>query len=220
MCVMRQAAIAQTPGASEFETPFAQDGPPPDGWVVRQWDDVSKPADSAWKIENGELRGGERGSWLMYERELGDFEIEFEFKLGDVGNSGLALRAPMKGDPAFDGMELQMADVRYNPEAKDSELAGGIYRAIAPLKQVYKPEEWNRYEVSLKGSRLRVVLNGDVIHDLDLDKQEQPVARHDGSPAPLVKDRPRRGHIGFQELSRGEDHVRIRNVRLRALGEE
>ena len=50
----------------------------------------------------------------------------------------MALRAPLKGDPAFDGMELQVADFRYNTRAKDSELTGGIYRAIAPIKVASK----------------------------------------------------------------------------------
>jgi len=43
------------------------------------------------------------------------------------------------------------------------------------------------------------------------------VKRHNGTDAPPVKDRPRKGHIGFQELSRGGDHVQIRNARIRAL---
>src|SRR6185436_13533108 len=82
-----------------------------------------------WKVEKGVLMGGEpRGSWLLSEKEYGDFELEFEFKLGETGNSGCALRAPLYGDPAFDGIELQMADFRYNTEAKDSELTGGLYR--------------------------------------------------------------------------------------------
>jgi hypothetical protein len=102
------------------------------------------------------------------------------------------------------------ADYRYNPEAKDSELTGGIYRAIAPRKQVYKPAEWNTYHVTLQGSRLRVVLNGELIQDINLDDQNQEVKRHDGTGAPPVKDRPRRGHIGFQELSRDGAHVQIR----------
>lgn len=151
----------------------------------------------------------------MSEKEYGDFELEFEFKLGERGNSGLALRAPMAGDPAFDGMELQMADFRYNPEAKPSELTGGIYRAIEPRKQVYRPTEWNHYEVSLRGTHLRARLNGVLIHDLDLAEQNIVVKRHDDSNAPAVKDRPRRGHIGFQELSRDNAHVMIRNAFIR-----
>ncbi len=198
---------------------FPQDGIPK-GWMVRAWDDVRNPAqgDPVWKVENGVLQGGEpRGSWLLSEKEYSDFELEFEFKLGETGNSGCALRVPLFGDPAFDGMELQMADFRYNPSAKDSELTGGIYRAIAPIRQVYKPTEWNKYHVLLKGSRLKVVLNGETIQDLNLDEQNQSVKRHNGTDAPPVKDRPRKGRIGFQELSRGAEHVQISNARIKVL---
>lgn len=210
-------------GASAEETPFrplfSADGAP-QGFVVRDWADVSKPAQGspAWTVRDGVLIGaGDRGSWLLSEREYSDFELEYEFRLGPQGNSGLALRAPLKGDPAFDGMELQMADVRYNPEAKDSELTGGIYRAIAPVKQVYRPEEWNSMRVSLTGSRLKVALNGLVIQDIDLSEQAAEVLRHDGTKAPPVKDRPTKGHIGFQNLSRGDGKVEIRNARIREL---
>lgn len=210
---------AEDSAGSGFVPLFPKDGIPA-GWVVRAWNDVSKPPSDGgvWKVENGILRGSEpRGTWLMSEKEYSDFVLEFEFKLGPTGNSGLALRAPMKGDPAFDGMELQMADFRYNPQAKDSELTGGLYRAVAPTKQIYKPTEWNRYEVTLKGPRLKVVLNGETIQDISLDEQTQEVKRHDGSLAPLIKDRPRKGHIGFQELSRGSEHVQIRSVHIKVL---
>ena len=207
------------PDAEGFIKLFPKDGVP-EGWVVRAWNDVKDPPakPTQWKVENGILHGGEpRGSWLMSEKEYENFLLEFEFKLGETGNSGCALRAPMRGDPAFDGLELQMADFRYNTEAKDSELTGGIYRAIAPTKQVYKPTEWNNYQVTLKGSRLKVVLNGETIQDLDLTQQNQIVKRHDGTLAPPVKDRPRKGHIGFQELSRGDTHALIRNARIKVL---
>ncbi len=190
------------------------------GWTVRAWNDVSKPGPTGalWRVEGGVLTGSaERGSWLMSEREFADFVLEFDFKLGSNGNSGCALRAPMAGDPAFDGMELQMADYRYNTNATPSELTGGIYRAIPPTKQVYKPTEWNHYRVILRGPRFVASLNGERIHDLDLSTLAPEVKRHDGTLAPPVKDRPRRGHIGFQNLSRGNDPVLIRNARLQVL---
>lgn len=204
-------------GADDGFVPlFPKDGTP-EGFSVRHWSDLSKPPQDAaeWKVENGVLTSlGARGCWLVSEKEYGDFVLEYEFKLGPTGNSGLALRAPMKGDPAFDGMEMQMADFRYNPKAKDSELTGGLYRAVAPTKQVYKPEEWNTVRIELIGSRVKVVMNGETIQDIDLTKFDQTVARHDGTPAPALKDRPRRGHIGFQELSRDGSHVLIRNARI------
>lgn len=210
---------ASSPSASRWSPLFAQDGVP-QGWRVGAWNDVSKPGPTGavWRVQDGVLHGAEpRGSWLMSEREYGDFELEFEFKLGERGNGGCALRAPMKGDPAFDGLELQMADFRYNPQAKDSELTGGIYRAIAPTKQVYRPTEWNRYHVTLRGARLVVRLNGELIQDVNLDEHIATVKRHDNTDAAPIKDRPRRGHLGFQELSRDGAHVQIRHARILAL---
>ena len=203
----------------EFENQFPMSGPP-HGWVVRAWNDVSKPAEGnpQWVVKDGILTGGEpRGSWLMSEQPYGNFILEFEFLLGEHGNSGCALRAPMQGDPAFDGLELQMADFRYNTEAKENELTGSLYRAKAPLKQVYKPTEWNKYEIACRGPEIKVVLNGELILEVNLDHETLRPLRHDGTPAPPLKDRPRRGHIGFQELSRDGSHVQIRNVRLKVL---
>jgi len=213
------AGCAHSRPDSDWVALFPEEGVP-EGWVVRAWNDVRNPAEGGpvWKVQDGVLTGGEpRGSWLLSEREYGDFILEFEFKLGERGNSGCALRAPLQGDPAFDGLELQMADFRYNPEAKDSELTGGLYRAVAPLKQVYRPTEWNRYRIECRGPRVNVELNGETILDVNLDDQTASVKRHDGTDAPPLRDRPRRGHIGFQELSRDGSHVAIRNVRIRVL---
>jgi hypothetical protein len=220
-CFVAAIVIAATTiqAADEFEPLFPKDGEP-EGWVVTSWNDLSKSPETkvGWTVKDGVLTsGGPRGTWLVSQKEYGDFVLEFEFKLGETGNSGCALRTPMKGDPAFEAMELQMADLRYNTAAKDSELTGGIYRAIAPLKQVYKPTEWNKYQITLQGTQIKVVLNGELIHDLDLAKQDQEVKRHDGSIAPKVKDRPLKGHIGFQELSRGDTPAQIRAARLREL---
>ena len=203
-------------------TPLFPDDWNGEGWFVTPWNDVSKrkkaDAGTFWEVKDGVLRTRmSSGWWLISEKEYGDFEIQYEFKLTEVGNSGLALRAPLKGDPAFDGMELQMADFRYNTSAKDSELTGGIYRAIAPTKQVYKPTEWNAMHVTLRGNRLKAVLNGETIQDVNLDDYKETVKRHDGSDAPPIKDRPRKGHIGFQHLSRNNEPVMIRNAQIREL---
>ncbi len=202
-----------------FTALFPNDGAPK-GWVVTEWNDLSKPAPEGivWSVKDGVLHTGkQRGTWLVSEKEYTDFILEFEVKLTERGNSGVALRSPMKGDPAFDGMELQLADLRYNTQAKDSELTGGIYRAIAPTKQVYKPTEWNQVRIELKGDRLKATINGELIQDVDLTKFDQPVKRHDGSLAPPIKDRPKKGHIGFQHLSRDNAAVLIRTARIKEL---
>jgi len=108
--VLLTIAAASAADNSGFVPLFPEDGVPK-GWLVRRWDDVSKPAEKAatWRVEDGVLHGSEpRGTWLVSEKEYGDFILEFEWKLGERGNSGIALRAPLFGDPAFDGMELPM----------------------------------------------------------------------------------------------------------------
>lgn len=198
---------------------FARDGAP-EGWLVRQWHDLAQEggADTAWTVKEGVLQPGQqRGTWLMSEKEYENFILEFEIKLSEFGNSGVALRAPLSGDPAFDGMEMQVADVRYNPQATPAELTGAIYRALAPTKQVYRPTEWNRCRIELRGSQLKVVFNGETIQDVDLNAQEQTTLRHDGSQAPPLKDRPRKGHIGFQHLSRNNEPLLIRSAKIKEL---
>lgn len=203
----------------EFQPLFPKNGIP-EGWVVCAWSDIAKsgPKGAKWIVENNILNGGgARGSWLISEKEYSDFELHFEFKLGAQGNSGCALRSPSKGDPAFDGLELQMADLRYNTKAAASELTGGLYRALAPKKQVYKPEKWNRYQIRLLGSKIKVILNGSLIVDQDLDSEETIIKRHNGGDAPALKNRPRKGRIGFQNLSRGGSPVLIRNAKIKIL---
>lgn len=195
---------------------FPEDGPPK-GWRVRAWNDLSQEPGpgTEWTVHEGILRVGQaRGTWLVSEREYGDFVLEFEILLTERGNSGVALRAPWKGDPAFEALEMQVADLRYNTQAAPAELTGAIYRAVAPTVQAYRPTEWNAFKIDLRGTQLKIVLNDQVIQDIDLATLDRPTRRHDGSEAPPVKDRPRRGHIGFQHLSRDNEPIQIRNARI------
>jgi hypothetical protein len=61
-----------------FQPLFPKDGVP-EGWLVRAWDDVRNPAQGnpVWKVEDSVLHGGEpRGSWLLSERDYGDFILD------------------------------------------------------------------------------------------------------------------------------------------------
>lgn len=215
------AASAQQAEAG-FTPLFPKDGVP-DGWMVRAWADVKNPPPegAAWKVKDGVLHGSDpRGTWLVSEREYGDFTLKFEFKLGERGNGGCGLRFPGFGDPAFDGLELQMVDPRYYPpemEVPANELTGSLYRVVAPTKQLLKPMAWNSYEVTLRGSQVTVILNGERVVDVNLENYREPVKRHNGEGAVSLSERPRKGHIGFQELSRAGGHVEIRNARIREL---
>lgn len=192
----------------------------PKGWKVTAWNDLSKPGpkEAIWTVKDGILRTGkQRGTWLVSEKQYTDFILEFEIKLEPLGNSGVALRAPLKGDPAFEGMELQIADLRYNTKAKPDELTGAIYRSLAPKKQLYRPTQWNSFRIELRGPKLQVTLNGEMILHEDLSAHDRKATRHDGSQASGLKDRPGKGHLGFQHLSRDNSPVLIRKAQIKEL---
>jgi hypothetical protein len=218
---LSSAAEPNSQNEEGFKPLFPKEGVP-DGWMVRAWADVKNPppAGAVWKVTDGVLHGSEpRGTWLVSEKLYADFVLKFEWKLGERGNSGCGLRFPDQGDPAFDGLELQMVDPRYYPPEMGripaNELTGSLYRAIAPKEQLLKPLAWNTYEITCKGPNVRVVLNGAEILNVNIKEYDKPIKRHDDTDAVPFKDRPLRGHIGFQELSRGGGHVEIRNARIR-----
>jgi hypothetical protein len=220
---LMQVAAAEGAKVEEgFKPLFPKDGVP-EGWTARDWADVknSPPAGAVWKVIDGVLHGSDpRGTWLVSEKEYSDFVLKFEFRLGDRGNSGCGLRFPGAGDPAFDGLELQMVDPRYFPAENKplpSELTGALYRALEPKKQVFKPNAWNSYEITLKGTKAKVILNGETVVDTDLHTIVTTLKRHNGNEVVPMKERPLKGHIGFQELSRGGDHVQIRNAQIKEL---
>lgn len=211
------AADRPPAGEPPWEKLFTQEGPPA-GWVVRSWDNVANPPPprAAWRVQNGLLIGSDpRGTWLVSEREVGDFILEFEFRLGERGNSGVGLRVPAAGDPAFDALEVQLVDPRYyggDVAIAPDQLTGGLYGALAPREQAFKPQQWNTARIEARGPQVTVTINGTLVQDVNLDAQTAALPK--GKP---LAERPRRGRLAFQELGRGGAQVALRQVRLAVL---
>ncbi|MCS7017354.1 MAG: DUF1080 domain-containing protein, partial [Gemmatales bacterium] len=102
--------LAEPPGSCGFLSLAQQEA----GWValfngkdLTGWKTFQGKLD-VWGVEDGILycKGG-GGGWLMTEKQYGDFELRLEFRLPKMGNSGVALRASLKGNPAYEGMEIQ-----------------------------------------------------------------------------------------------------------------
>lgn len=141
-----------------------------------------------------------------------DFTVRFEFKLPPGGNNGLAIRYPGSGDTAYVGMcELQVLDNDSPKYAKldPRQYHGSAYGMAAAERGYLRPiGEWNFQEVTVRGSTIRVELNGTLILDADLSKVTEFAGNH---PHP-GKDR-REGHFGFAGHS---DPVAFRNVWIKA----
>lgn len=153
------------------------------------------------------------GGNLLTEKEFSNFVLRFEYKLSPGGNNGVGLRAPLKGDIAYSGMELQLLDdghEKYKGRIKSEQHTGSIYDVIPARTGFQKPAgEWNEEEVTANGSKIQVKLNGVVIIHADLDTVQEPAVlkRHYG-----LKNKS--GHIGF--LGHGT-LVEFRNIRIKEL---
>lgn len=167
---------------------------------------------SCWKAENGMLitEGGEGCGWLATTEEYGDFELELEFRVPPGGNSGVFIRAPKEGNPAFEGSEIQILD-DYSAEYKDLkqwQFCGSIYSTVAPSRRVTRPAgEWQKYHITCIGSKVKVVLNGVQIIDADLNEHMDKIGEHPGLKRTS-------GFIGLQNHG---SRLEFRNLRIRPL---
>jgi hypothetical protein len=168
-----------------------------------------------WAAEPGLIvcKGG-GGGWLLTEKEYGNFEFRSEYRWTDIGgNSGVALRAPEKGDPAYAGMEIQLIDDENWEKAHKFKLmdwqnTGAIYNVQAPKLQNNKPiGEWNAIKIVANGRKVNVVLNGKELVNANLDDYKDKNDKHPG----LLREK---GHIGFQSH---DGRVEFRYVYIKEL---
>jgi len=173
----------------------------------------------AGPLDNYEIKDGGlvckpgKGGTIYYNEELRDFVARLEFKLPPDGNNGLAIRYPGTGDTAYVGMcELQVLDDTSKKYGKldDRQYHGSAYGMAAATRGHQRPVgEWNFQEVTVKGSKIKVELNGAVILDTDVSKITNYMAN---SPHP-GKDRT----SGFFGFAGHNDPVAFRNVSIKKL---
>lgn len=186
-----------------------------DGTSMFEWLD-----NPGYKIDNGNIlytpSDAKSGANLMTKNEYSDFVFRFEFQLTPGANNGLGIRAPLEGDAAYQGMEIQILDddAEIYKKLEPYQYHGSVYGIIPAKRGFHKPMgEWNKEEVQIKGSKIKVVLNGEVIVDGDLDEATKN-GTLDKREHPGLKRT--KGHIGF--LGHGSV-VQFRNIRTKDLSE-
>ena len=179
-----------------------------DGWFL------SGGKGRGYVVENGVLVcPADGGGNLLTNKEYSDFVLRFEFRMEPGGNNGVGIRTPKEGDAAYVGMEIQILDhdhARYAGKLKPTQRHGSVYDLIPALKDALKPAgEWNREEITAKGGRIQVRLNGELITDGDLSTIQDAgvLAKHPGAKRTS-------GHLGF--LGHGT-RVEFRNIQIREI---
>ncbi len=159
-----------------------------------------------------------KGGNLYHKDDLTDFVARLEFKVPAGGNNGLCLRFPGTGNTAYVGMcELQVLDENYDKvkgKLDPRQVHGSAYGMVAAQRGYQRPiGEWNYQEVTVKGSNLKVELNGFVILDADLSKVDMATVM--GKSAHPGKDR-KNGFFGFAGHG---DAVGFRALAIKSLAE-
>ena len=171
---------------------------------------------SEYEVVDGAIRcRAGKGGTIYTADEYGDFVARLEIKLPPGGNNGLAIRYPGQGDAAYHGMcELQVLDDNYE-KATGSHIDprqahASAYGMFAAARGYQHPiREWNFEEVTVKGSKIKVELNGTVILDCDLSTVKEIM----GNSAHPGKDRTK-GYFGFAGHN---DPVAFRNIQIKPL---
>jgi Domain of Unknown Function (DUF1080) len=181
-----------------------------DGSTTKGWTPVAGKAEN-WGVKDGLLiTKGDGGGWLSTDKTYSDFVLRLEYRTKAAGNSGVFIRAPRSGDPAYTGMEIQILDdndPKYE-KLKPFQYTGSVYGVVAPERGHTKPPgEWNALEIKAAGSKVTVKVNGATVVDADLTKYPDSASEH---PGILRKD----GYIGLQSHS---DPVEFRNIQIKEL---
>jgi hypothetical protein len=182
------------------------DGSSSKGWIGHT---------DGYQFSAGEIQCTEGNGGNIYtEDQFDDFILRFEFKLSPGANNGLGLRTPSSGDAAYAGMEAQILDNSADKWAnlKPYQYHGSIY-GVVPARRGFQKSvgEWNQQEVRCDGRQVKIILNGHVIIDANLDSVSQG-GTLDGRDHPGLMRAS--GHIGF--LGHG-DAVAFRNLRIQPL---
>jgi len=206
------AAHAQEAKVEEGYTPIFN-GKDLSGWVYGKKGTGENKSGVGYGVENGVIFCTVKDGGNLYtEKEYADFSLRFEFKLTENANNGIGIRAPLEGDSAYVGMEIQVLDDSGSEykNLRPEQYHGSVYDCFAAKRGSQKPVgEWNTEEITAKGRQVTVTVNGQVIVDCNLDdiKDEAKLKKHPGLKNP-------KGHIGF--LGHGA-RVEFRNLRIKEL---
>jgi hypothetical protein len=140
-----------------------QGGP---GWTTlldgpNGFDNWNRIGNANWRVVEGVVQAdsGEKGRnhFLMTRQPYGDFMLRVEFWASDDANSGIYMRctdlANVTDKTCY---EANIFDQRPDPK-----FATGAIVHLSAIDKVPKTGgKWNTYEITARGSRLTVVLNG------------------------------------------------------------
>jgi len=160
-----------------------------DGKTLSQWTPLGN---ANWKVVSGEIWSTDGGGFLLSKQTYTNFEIRAEFWVTPDANSGIFIRCQ---DPAKVGAATCYEVNIFDTRPDQSYRTGGIVDVAKPASVINTGNKWNTLEITAKGPRLMVRMNGMQM----VDVEDKKFAR------------------GPFALQAGVGVVRFKNVQIREL---
>jgi len=171
-------------GVAAFSYSQQASGQTDAGWVTlfdgKSLDNWTQIGDANWKLADGVVAADKGNGFLVSKDSYGDFQIRAEFWVDDEANSGIFIRCT---DPAKvtakNAYEVNIFDKRPDP----SYGTGAIVDTAKAATALKAGGKWNVYEITAKGPRFDVTLNGTKTVDGATDSQHAkgPIALQYGA---------------------------------------
>ncbi len=174
------------------------------------------PADQqpGFRVVNGLLvslpDAPEDDLWYTPEK-IGNATLRVVYKVsGKAANSGVFIRIPDRPKSEDDAINRGI-EVQIDETGDDRHCTGVLYSMTQAKARPYKPAgEWNTLEITLKGPRTLVKLNGVLVTDYD---GVSPVPPKNGRYEPDRGPRPDAGYIAVQHHG-GAETVWFREISM------
>ena len=176
---MRMILLAALAAAIALSGPaLAADNVPPEGctalfngkdftgWQAKRGQAESEEEKAKWlehwKVEDGVIKFDGQGPDLWTSGKFKDFVLMVDWRFPEPGDSGIFLRGQAKSQINIWCNEMGSGEVwGYRTDQSQPEE---VRKACTPIKNTDKPVgEWNTFVITMKGDRLTVELNGEVV---------------------------------------------------------
>ena len=132
-----------------------------DGTTLKGWDVVG---DANWSVADGAVQATMGTGFLVTPASYADFQITADFWVSDDANSGIFIRlSDPKTITATNSYEVNIYDKRPDPAYR----TGAIVDVAKPLAQINTGGKWNTVDITARGTKLIVVMNGTKTVDVD-----------------------------------------------------
>lgn len=188
--------------------------------TMSQWRDYNTDTmPKGWTVRDGVLSKTGAVADLESRPQYGNFEIEFDWKIGKAGNAGFFYRGTNEYEKIYwSAPEYQLLDNARHPDRVDTlRIAASAYALYAPYPRAVKPAtQWNAARIRIHGDSVEHWLNGQKVVAYVL-KGADWTAR---VKAAKFKDYPNYGLASQGYFAIQGDHdgtLSIRGMRVRAL---